>query len=69
MKTTSLTLCGITLEIDYKFFKGVSPNYEHPGIPDEVEIHAVKLGTVNCFDLIDPDWIEQITNEILILNN
>lgn len=69
MKNT-VQVYGITLDVDYNYYKGSPRTHDYPGDAPEVEIKKVTSGSENnIYDVLHDSVIEKIEEILIELNN
>ena len=69
MKTDTVTVYGIEVEVNYDFYKSETPTRYYTGTSPEVEIQSVHAGgEANIFDLLHDSVIEKIEEKLIEIN-
>ena len=69
MKNT-VTVYGITLDVEYDYYKGSPRTYDYIGDAPEVSINSITAGSEeNIYDLLSDVAIEKIEDILIELNN
>jgi hypothetical protein len=69
MKTDTVTVYGIELEVNYDFYKSEPSTRDYPGSWPEVEIQSVHAGgEASIYDLLHDSVIEKIEEKLIEIN-
>ena len=69
MKTDTVTVYGIEVDVVYDYYEGEPSTRDYPGTSPEVEIQSVHAGgEANIFDLLHDSVIEKIEEKLIEIN-
>lgn len=68
--TASVDVWGFRMEADYEFDPGEPPIWSpidraHPGTPPNAQLLALRVGSINIFEMLRNDQIDAIETKIL----
>ena len=66
LRNNTVELDGILLEIEYSFFEGESETNDYPGSAPEVEVLSIFVAGQDFTNLIDPIYIEEIEDKLIL---
>jgi hypothetical protein len=70
MKTDTVTVYGIEVEVNYEYYKGEPSTRDYPGSSPEVSILKVFAGSdTDIYDLLSGVVIDKIEEILIELNN